>query len=86
MSAHRKVTTSWSLMGPEVEVGLTLSFRDYVGLLVDHHIQPGLPSLSVLWGQQPSMRPACGLVGPGIYPASSGDPGECRDEEAIDEA
>jgi hypothetical protein len=32
------------------------------------------------------MRPACGLVGPGIYPASSGDPGECKDEEAIDEA
>ncbi len=31
------------------------------------------------------MGPACGLVGPGIYPASSGDPGECRDEEAIDE-
>ncbi len=52
-----------------------------------NHIQPGLPSLSVLWGhgQQPSMGPACGLVSPGMYPASSGDPGECRDEEAVDE-
>ncbi len=55
--------------------------------LVEHHIQPGLPSLSVLWGhrQQPSMGPTCGLVGPGIYPASSRDPGECKYEEAIDE-
>jgi hypothetical protein len=32
------------------------------------------------------MAPACGLVGPSFYPTSSGDPGECRDEEAIDEA
>ncbi len=31
------------------------------------------------------MGPACGLVGPGMYPASPGDPGECRDEEAVDE-
>ncbi len=31
------------------------------------------------------MGPACGLVGPGMYPASFGDPGECRDEEAVDE-
>ncbi len=31
------------------------------------------------------MGPACGLVGLGMYPASFGDPGECRDEEAIDE-
>ncbi len=31
------------------------------------------------------MGPACGLVGPGMYPASSGDPGECRDKEAADE-
>jgi hypothetical protein len=31
------------------------------------------------------MGPACGLVAPGMYPASSGDPGECRDEEAADE-
>jgi len=31
------------------------------------------------------MGPACGLVGPGMYPASSGDPEECRDEEAADE-
>ncbi len=28
---------------------------------------------------------ACALVGPSMYPASFGDPGECRDEEAIDE-
>jgi hypothetical protein len=35
--------------------------------------------------QQQSMGPGCGLVGPGMYPASSGDPGECGDEEAIDE-
>jgi hypothetical protein len=31
------------------------------------------------------MGPACGLVGLGMYLASSGDPGECRDEEAVDE-
>jgi len=31
------------------------------------------------------MGPACGLVGPGIYPASFGNLGECKDEEAIDE-
>ncbi len=31
------------------------------------------------------MGPACRLVGPGMYPASSGDPGECRGEEAVDE-
>jgi hypothetical protein len=31
------------------------------------------------------MGPTCGLVGPGMYPVSSGDPGECRDEEAVDE-
>jgi len=27
----------------------------------------------------------CGLVGLGMYPASSGDLGECRNEEAVDE-
>jgi len=31
------------------------------------------------------MGPDCGLVGPGMYPTSSGDPRECRDEEAVDE-
>jgi len=41
----------------------------------------------VFWGhgQQPSMGPTCWLVGPGMYPASSRDPRECRGEEAADE-
>jgi len=31
------------------------------------------------------MGPACRLVGPSMYLASSGDLGECKDEEAVDE-
>jgi len=31
------------------------------------------------------MGPACGLVGPSMYPASYGDLGECRNEELVDE-
>jgi len=31
------------------------------------------------------MGPTCWLVGPGMYPASSRDPRECRGEEAADE-
>jgi hypothetical protein len=35
--------------------------------------------------QQPSMGPTYRLVGPGMYPTSSRDLRECRDEKAVDE-